>query len=485
MISGRQRNPLPACVMSGDKEMKQLDLKELIELSDEICTELAKINVGNVLAENMTLKELLHNDLLSFAIFLADADGRIEENEIQVICEYLGLDADEKELKHIKARDKIDDSFAAEVPRSLKYAVLADAGHKLNPDPYKGQKAMVFYDTFKLLGQTLLALNPQEVSDVTGLKFTLYVDRMEKFLKELAVWYVGSQKKFRPVEPAVTDPGTQEDKAAKLEELLEGLNGLTGLESVKHQVNSLVNLIRVQKMRENLGMKTSDVSKHMVFMGNPGTGKTTVARMLAEIYKYLGVLRKGQLVEVDRSGLVRGYVGQTAERVQEVVEEALGGILFIDEAYTLTVNKGEGDFGQEAVDTLLKAMEDNRKDLIVIVAGYTDLMDQFLESNPGLRSRFSNFVRFDDYTPEELMDILRKNLSDQEYRLSEEAEEKAFLMMKERVENKPENFANARDVRNFMEHAISNQASRVVALEHAKEDKKILETIEAQDLQDF
>lgn len=465
--------------------MEQLELKELIELSDEICEELTKTNIGNILAEKMTLKEYLHNDLLKFAVFLADADGRIEENEVEIIREYLKLRMDEKELSNIKNRENINDSFADEVPGSLKYAVLADAGHKLNPDPYKGQKAMVFYDTFKLLGQTILALSPRDVSDVTSLKFTLYMDHMEKFIKELAVWYVGSQKIYKPVTPAMADSETEKEKAEKLEELLKNLNALTGLENVKHQVGSLVNLICVQKMRESQGMKTSDVSKHMVFMGNPGTGKTTVARMLAEIYKYLGVLRKGQLIEVDRSGLVRGYVGQTAARVQEVVEEALGGILFVDEAYTLTVNKGEGDFGQEAVDTLLKAMEDHRKDLIVIVAGYTNLMDQFLESNPGLRSRFSNFIHFDDYTAEEMMDILKKNLMEQEYKLSPDAEKKALWMLQERIAHKPDNFANARDVRNFMEHAISNQASRIVKLENAKEDKEILGTIEEDDLQEF
>lgn len=464
--------------------MKQLELNELIALSDEICTELMKANVGNIAAEKMTLKELLHDDLLKFAVFLADADGRIEQNEIEIIREYLKLNTDEKGLSDIKSRENIDGKFAEKVPESLKYAVLADAGHKLNPDPYKGQKAMVFYDTFKLMGQTILALSPRDVSDVTSLKFTLYVDRMEKFIKEFAVWYTGNQKFYRIVEPAIPDSETEAGKAEKLEDLLENLNALTGLENVKHQVNSLVNLVRVQKMRESQGMKVSDVSKHMVFMGNPGTGKTTVARMLAEIYKYLGVLRKGQLVEVDRSGLVRGYVGQTASRVQEVVEEALGGILFIDEAYTLTVKKGEGDFGQEAVDTLLKAMEDHRKDLIVIVAGYTNLMDEFLESNPGLRSRFSNFIHFDDYTADEMMEILRKNLADQEYRLSGEAEEKALQIMRERVSNKPENFANARDVRNFMEHAISNQASRIVKLENAGADKALLGTIEAEDLED-
>jgi AAA+ superfamily predicted ATPase len=456
--------------------MKQLELRELISLSDEICMAFTKANVGNIVSAKKPLKEQLHEELLQFAANLAAADGKVEDKEIEIMREYLGGAPDNL---------KFDEKFAEEVPGSLKYAVLADAGHKLNPDTYKGQTAMVFYDTFKLLGQTMLALSPRDVSDVTTLKFTLYVDRMEKFIKELAVWYSGPQKIYRPVEPAIPDSETEEEKSEKLEELLEKLNALTGLEGVKHQVNSLVNLIRVQKMREQRGMKTSDVSKHMVFMGNPGTGKTTVARMLAEIYKYLGVLRKGQLIEVDRSGLVRGYIGQTATRVQEVVEESLGGILFIDEAYTLTVNKGEGDFGQEAVDTLLKAMEDHRKDLIVIVAGYTDLMDAFLESNPGLRSRFSNFIRFDDYTAEELMEILQKNLAEQEYRLSQAAKEKAYEMLKERVAHKPDNFANARDVRNFMEHAISNQASRIVEMEDADADKSILETIEPEDLQDF
>ena len=232
-------------------------------------------------------------------------------------------------------------------------------------------------------------------------------------------------------------------------------------------------------------MKTADITKHMVFSGNPGTGKTTVARMLAEIYHCLGVLRKGQLVEVDRSGLVRGYIGQTATRVQEVIEEALGGVLFIDEAYALTVGKSEGDFGQEAVDTLLKAMEDHRDDLVVVVAGYTELMEQFLNSNPGLRSRFSNFIFFPDYTADELMGILHLNLKSREYVLSEAAEEKARALIEYRVAHKPDNFANGRDVRNFMEHAIANHATRVVGLEEARGNKEILGTIEPEDLADW
>ena len=466
--------------------MKQLELKQLIKLSYEICEMLAKANVGNILLAKKTLKDLLREELYSFALYLAGADDRLEEKEKKVIQEIFGDESFLYDSLASRAGEKaVSADFADKLPESLKYAVLADAGHKLSPDPYKGQKAMIFYDTFKLLGQTILVQNPRDVSDITGLKFTLYIDRMEKFIKELAVWYPANQKIYRPVSPVESDFETVEEKSDKLEELLEKLNGMIGLANVKHQAGSIVNLIRVQKMRENQGMKVTDVSKHMVFMGNPGTGKTTVARILAEVYKYLGGLRKGQLIEVDRSGLVRGYVGQTASRTQEVIEEALGGILFIDEAYTLTVNKGEGDFGQEAVDTLLKAMEDHRKDLIVIVAGYTDLMDQFLESNPGLRSRFSNFIHFDDYTANELMEILRRNLADQEYKLSAQAEIKAHEMMQSRVANKPANFANARDVRNFMEHAIANQASRIIKIKSAGEDKELLGTIEKEDLPEF
>lgn len=465
--------------------MKKLDLEEYLKLVEKMGAALTQVNVGNLRAQNRSMQELFRQDILRFAVFLIDADDKLDEQKLLVLQQYLGEDITEARVEQLRSQKTLNEQFAQKVPECLKYAVLADAGHKLVPDPYQGQKAMIVYDTFRLFGQTILALCPRQVSDVVVLRYTLYIDRMENFIKELAVWYAGEQKLYKPVEPVQQETESDEEKAQKLEALLEQLNGMTGLKSVKHQVNTLVNLIRVQQMRKAQGLKTSDVSKHMVFMGNPGTGKTTVARMLAEIYKYLGVLRKGQLVEVDRSALVRGYIGQTATRVQEVVGEALGGILFIDEAYTLTVNKGEGDFGQEAVDTLLKAMEDHRDDLVVIVAGYTDLMDLFLESNPGLRSRFCNFIHFEDYTAEELMEILQKNLHNQDYRLSEEAGAKAFEMLTARVASKPANFANARDVRNFMEHAIANQATRIVALEQAKENRAILETIEAVDLQEF
>ena len=244
-----------------------------------------------------------------------------------------------------------------------------------------------------------------------------------------------------------------------LEELLEKLNALIGLAGVKKEVTTLINLIKLKKIRDSRGLKTASISKHLVFLGNPGTGKTTVARLLSKIYKQLGVLENGQLVEVDRVGLVAGYVGQTALKTKEKIDEAIGGILFIDEAYTLA--KGGSDFGQEAIDTLLKAMEDNRENFVVIVAGYPEPMEKFLESNPGLKSRFNKNILFEDYTEEELLHIFNAFCKPYGMKLSDEAESSLKAYLHWLVQHKPENFANGREMRNLFELALSSQANRL------------------------
>lgn len=250
-----------------------------------------------------------------------------------------------------------------------------------------------------------------------------------------------------------------EEKTETLEEIREELAACIGLDSVKQEVESLINWISVCKLRREHQLPTPELSLHMVFSGNPGTGKTMIARLMARIYKCLGVLSKGHLVEVDRSGLVAGYVGQTAGKTREVIEKALGGVLFIDEAYAL-VNKGENDYGQEAVDTLLKAMEDHRDDLVVIVAGYIELMEDFIHSNPGLESRFNRFIHFPDYSEDEMVAIFRMRCNQGGYTLQADAEDMLRMVLREESKD-VKGFGNARGVRNLFENAIARQADRL------------------------
>ena len=272
-----------------------------------------------------------------------------------------------------------------------------------------------------------------------------------------------------PIAKATGDPAKKAEvpvKAEEEEDPEKQLEELIGLKDIKHDVRELADFAKVQKMRKDQGMKSVPVSLHLVFTGNPGTGKTTVARILGKLYKKIGILSKGQLVEVDRSGLVAGYLGQTAIKVQEVVQSALGGVLFIDEAYSLA--QENDSFGQEAIDTLLKAMEDHRDDLIVIVAGYTVPMQHFIDSNPGLKSRFNKYIEFPDYTVDELEQIFYLNCKKYDYVIDYRAKEKIREMITQRRMEKIVNFANAREVRNMFEMIITNQASRVAKMENPK-----------------
>lgn len=254
-----------------------------------------------------------------------------------------------------------------------------------------------------------------------------------------------------------------------IQTLLQQLNDLTGMQSVKTEINNMINLLKICKIRQENGLQTPPVTNHMVFLGNPGTGKTTVARILAKIYHGLGVLSKGHLVEVDRSGLVAGYMGQTSEKVTEVIEKAKGGILFIDEAYALA-NGQQGDFGQEAIDILNKAMEDNRDDLIVIAAGYHDEMQDFLDANPGLRSRFNRTIEFPNYDAAELLEIMTNRAKSLDYTLTGDAVQYVLDTFTRILACPPENFGNARSVRNYLDRVIHNQANRLIAENNFKEE---------------
>ena len=240
------------------------------------------------------------------------------------------------------------------------------------------------------------------------------------------------------------------------------LDELIGLNQVKEEVHSLANFVKIQKQREKKGLKIPKMSFHLVFTGSPGTGKTTVARIVARIYKDLGVLKKGHMVETDRSGLVANYVGQTATKTNAIVDSALNGVLFIDEAYALvpTANKNN-DYGQEAISTLLKRMEDDRDRLVVIVAGYTNEMKRFIDSNPGLKSRFNRYINFPDYTSGELCQIFNMYVRKNQYSLTPDAERCLKTRLDSAVKHKDRNFGNARNARNIFEKSIQQQANRL------------------------
>ena len=245
---------------------------------------------------------------------------------------------------------------------------------------------------------------------------------------------------------------------------IEEINKMVGIETIKDELNAIINYEKAQQARRAQGMEATAITHHMVFTGNAGTGKTTVARYLAQALKEVGVLSKGHLVEVDRANLIAEYVGQTAPKVREVVNVAMGGVLFIDEAYAVTQDD-DIDYGKEAVATLLKIMEDRREDLVVIAAGYSNLMAEFIESNPGLKSRFNKFLHFPDYTPEELTQIFRYFCSRKGYTYDPDVEEKLLPYFEEKIENADETFANARFVRNLFERTLVNQVRRVSGIQ--------------------
>lgn len=339
-------------------------------------------------------------------------------------------------------------------------------------NPYSGDKSFTgYYD-----------LKGSSKSESVNIKFSIKRDySMSGSVKEMYENKVPESLRNNPDYHRYVD-GNMEP-SANIKALLDDIDSMIGLDGVKKEIHSLVNILQVQKIRKERGLKYPVMSNHLVFIGNPGTGKTTVARKIGQIYKCLGLLEKGDLTETDRSGLVAGYMGQTAEKVQEVVEKAMGGILFIDEAYALTSYENNGgDFGQEAVDTLLKLMEDNRDRLIVIVAGYPEPMEKFLDSNPGLRSRFNKYIQFEDYSVSQLVDIFIEMCTSQDFIIGEGVKEELVLKIGVMVANAGENFANAREIRNYFENVVAKQAERLMKKSYDEINGDALLTIEKEDL---
>lgn len=301
------------------------------------------------------------------------------------------------------------------------------------------------------------------------------IKAIAKSLKDSLLMFYG----YESVKALYNQQTIEDEDTRTLDELIFELNQLVGLEKVKAKVNDLIAFQKVQMLREGIGLKSQKGTLHMAFMGNPGTGKTTVARIVGRIYKQLGLLSKGHFIEASRTDLIAGYQGQTALKVKSVIEKAKGGVLFIDEAYSITENDHSDSYGRECLTELTKALEDYRNDLVVIVAGYTEPMQHFFESNPGLKSRFNTFLEFDDYSVDELMKMLIYLCDKSDYQMEEEALCATRLFIQEQEQHKGKNFANGRLVRNIFEWLITNHARRVFAIDIPNQE--ILSTISISD----
>lgn len=413
--------------------------------------------------EGASLADLPEADARLLISFVATADFDVTFEEIEWLSEG---DHSRSELDALSAtasgRDQVDRLRAS--VRNMSNTVA---------DGSVGYRLMVLFD--HLAGSSLSAEYAEAVmrfvsqvaaadGDTNALE-TGAIDHLRQAMRKHARDHglvepsasTGEEGRADDERSTVPDPVEEE---RSMEELIAELDKLIGLETVKAEVRELADFAHIQNLRRTVGLPTQDVSYHLVFTGNPGTGKTTVARLFSEILGTLGVVSRGHLVEVERSQLVGGYVGQTAPKVRERVEEALGGVLFIDEAYSLT-GRGEQDFGHEAVDTLVKLMEDHRHDLVVVVAGYPVPMAKFLGSNPGIGSRFRRTLRFDDFSDEELVQIFELICSGGGYELTADA--RSRLVERLAAEERGPGFGNARLIRNWYEDAIAKQATRLVA----------------------
>ncbi|MFM5882738.1 AAA family ATPase [Methanobrevibacter gottschalkii] len=398
---------------------------------------------------NIALESLIMDDLFKYFSYLGLGDNEITDNEVEFINSLLDTNFSKEDIQTLT-----DAELDKSLPASFKCLQEIDE-YGQNFDMYQLNSCSELFNCFKLFGKFFITADNELDGGVLKI-YSQYINYLESSLKS-------KNTALKPIDHLNYKPSKKEETHS-LDEYLNELNKLVGLEKVKKDVNSLINLVQIRKLREKRGIKQPPMSLHLVFSGNPGTGKTTVARLLSKIYHEIGLLSEGHLIETDRSGLVGGYVGQTAIKTQEVIQSALGGILFIDEAYSLT-SKSENDYGLEAVDTLLKAMEDHRDDLIVIVAGYPALMEKFLYSNPGLESRFNKFIYFEDYNEDELYNIFWLMCEESNLTLDEAGDNYIKEYFKRIYDNRSDNFANGRAVRNLFEEVITNQANRLAPKE--------------------
>lgn len=432
---------------------------------------------------NMSIRDVLKQELVRMGTYIIYGSEKPQEAAVEALNRMLDTDFSLEEIKRADRENRSTNAYN-DIPLDIQISV-------------KGDAEIIIMQFFEAFGKTLVnvGFNGQ---DAYMRKVYSYLDNLQKCLvrteygslREYGSYdmekYGGKKASTEHEEAAeanciYSSSSETEENGKSYDELLAELDNLIGLDNVKQEVRTMANLVRIGKIRESRGLEQPERSLHMIFSGNPGTGKTTVARLIAQIYQALGVLSSGHLVETDRSGLVAGYVGQTALKTAAVIEEAMGGVLFIDEAYALANKGSDNDFGQEAIETVLKAMEDNREDFVVIAAGYTDLMEKFINSNPGLRSRFTQTLVFEDYDGKQLYDIFCKMCSDAKMTMTAEADENMKTYFADLFENRDENFANARDVRNIFEKVLARQANRLAVSDERELSDEMLMEICAED----
>lgn len=455
---------------AADEDTEDEDLSNQPSIAGLLYPEVKKINSRlNEFKNIITDKEfylMYRDDIYTISVLCGMTGRELSDNEILFICMVLSA-GEEKHLTESTGfldevmkydsfphhlRDDINRrmekifSGLAEVNnsdrslKSLEYLMKYDREHETK---FTDKMASLFYEYAQCLLRADGKLDGTEelkLKDVSGL----------------------IQSMIHPSGSAIDKPAEgKTDDAESIEQVMEKINALVGMDNIKEEIKSFINFVSIRGERDKRKLPVTPLSLHAVFYGPPGTGKTTIARLLGRVYKALGLLSSGHLIETDRAGLVAGYVGQTAIKTDELVVKAKDGVLFIDEAYTLAPENSANDFGRESIDTILKRMEDMREGFAVIAAGYTDEMERFINSNPGLKSRFSRYFYFNHYTPEELVKIFRIFADNVEFKLSEEAETKLKELISYFYDRRSKSFGNARFVRNVFDKIVQNQADRL------------------------